>query len=109
MAFKVIQKEQIFDDLRYNTENARVLAYTEHEDDPTGPKDRILFQGKNGRYFQSYQKPDFYKHGDNSAKLYPLNKEEAIRTYKGMAVHERFKISENESTDIFDFDEVIKA
>ena len=94
MAFKVIQKEQIFDGLRYNTENSRLLAFTEYQDDPTGPQDRILFQGKNGRYFQSYQKPDFYKHGDNSAKLYPLNKEEAISIYKDMAEK---KVDENEA------------
>ena len=104
----IIQKEQIFNGIRYSTKNSRLLAYTEHKDDPTGPVDHLLFQGKNGRYFQSYQKPDFYKYGNNEAKLYPLNKEEAIQIYHDMAVHVRLK-TETGSTDIFDFDEVIKA
>lgn len=108
MAFSVLPKEEIINGVRYDTgeEHSRLLGYTEAVE---GKEDKLLFQGKNGRFFLSIQKPKRLKAGDDSVNILPLNKEEAIRWYKDLAVYKTYKISEHETTDIFDFDKPIKA
>ena len=111
MAFNVLPREEIINGIRYDTgeEHSRLLVYNEAITDGGVTSDKLLFQGKNGRFFMAIQKPKKYKHGDDSVNLIPLNKEEAIKRYEGLAVYKTHKLSETESTDIFDFDKVIKA
>lgn len=106
--FNVLPREEIINGIRYDTgeEHSRLLGYNEAVE---GKEDKLLFQGKNGRFFLSIQKPKRLKNGDDSVNLIPLNKEEAIRRYKDLAVYKTHKLSENETTDIFDFDEPVKA
>jgi len=110
MAFSILPYEEIYKQIRYSTtEGSTLLAYTEALEDGPGMQDKLLWKGKNGRFWLSIQKPKKYKWGDGSVKVIPLNKEDAVRIYNDLAVHVRLKISETESTDIFNFDEVIKA
>ena len=108
MAFSILPKEEVIKGIRYDTgeEHSRLLGYTEAVE---GKEDRLLFQGKNGRFFLSIQKPKRLKNGDDSVNLIPLNTVETQRIYKDLAVYKTFKLSENETTDIFDFDKPIKA
>jgi hypothetical protein len=113
MAFSIIPKEEIIEwegqNIRYNTEGSTLLGYTEAVKINGQMCDELLFQGKNGRKFLTYQRPERLKNGDNSSRIQPVNKEEAIRHYKDLAVYSSFKLSETETTDIFDFDRPIKA
>ena len=108
MAFNILPKEEIIKGIRYDTgeEHSRLLAYNEAVE---GKEDKLLLQGKNGRFFLAIQKPKKYsKYNDDTSNLIPLNLEEAKKLYSDMAVHKRFEV-EGGTTDIFDFDEVIKA
>ena len=84
MAFNILPKEEIINGVRYDTgsEHSRLLAYNEAIE---GKEDKLLFQGKNGRFFLAIQKPKKYKFGDGSSNLIPLNKEEVIKLYSDMA------------------------
>ena len=108
MAFSILPKEEIINGIRYDTgeEHSRLLGYNEAVE---GKEDKLLFIGKNGHFFLSIQKPKRLKNGDDSVNLIPLNKEEAIKRYEGLAVYKTHKLSETESTDIFDFDKPVKA
>lgn len=103
MPFEKLNKEIIDNGIRYSTETGKLLAYTEHteSDFESGPFDKLIFQGKNGRYFMAIQKPEKYKKGDNSVRITPLDKETATEIYLSLAVK---KISEIES-----FESTIKA
>ena len=113
MAFSILQKEEIIEwegqKIRYNTEGSTLLGYTEAVKIEGQACDILLFQGKNGRKFVTYQRPKRLKGGDDSVRIQPVNKEEAIRHYKDLAVFSTFKLSETETTDIFNFDKPIKA
>lgn len=103
MPFEKIPREIIDDGIRYNTLTGKLLAYTEHTQNnfESGPFDKLIYQGKNGRCFLAIQKPNSYKNGDGSVRITPLSKNEAIEIYNDLAVKE---ISEIES-----FESAIKA
>jgi len=105
----IIDTEKVIDEIRYNTgeEHSRLLGYTEAVMIDGLMSDNLLFQGNNGRFFRSIQRPKRLKNGDDSVRIQPLNKEEAQRIFKDLAVYKRFEVEGG--TDIFDFDEVIKA
>jgi len=102
--FSILPKEEIIRGIKYDT--GGLLGYTEAVE---GKEDKLLFVGKNGHFFLSIQKPKRLKNGDDSVNLIPLTKEEAIKRYEDLAVYQTYKISEHETTDIFDFDKPIKA
>ena len=109
--FKVLEKEEIINSVRYDTgeEHSRLLGYIEAVEVDGFISDKLLFIGNYGRPFLSIQRPKRLKNGDDSVRIIPLNKEEAKERYKDLAVYKTFKISETETTDIFDFDKPIKA
>jgi len=107
MAFNVINTEKIIGGIRYNTEEGKLLGYTEAVEIDGLMSDSVLFQGKNGRFYRLIQRPKRLKNGDDSVRIQPLNKEEAQRFFEDLAVYERLKVEGG--TDIFDFDELIKA
>jgi hypothetical protein len=109
--FSKLEKEEIINSVRYDTgeKHSRLLGYTEAIQVDGFMSDKLLFIGKYGRAFLSIQRPKRLKNGDDSVRIIPLTKSEAKERYKDLAVYETYKISETETTDIFDFDTPIKA
>ena len=84
--FNVLPYEEIYKGIRYDTtEGSTLLGYTEALEDGPGMQDKLLWKGLNGRYWLSIQKSKKYKYGDDSVKVLPLSKEEAIGIFNDMA------------------------